>query len=329
MLRRSTVGIALLATMLSACAGGAPDQKSTTDTEANKSVKIGAATIVSHPSLDLIYDGVKEGLAEAGYVEGENLEIALENPQGDMSTLTSIANTYAQGDEDLYVAIATPPAVALAQVITDKPIVFASVTDPVAAGLVDSMDKPGGNVTGTSDQIPPDRQLAVLQEILPELETLGIVYTSSEVNAEVQAKAMQEAAEAAGITVKVATIVNANELGQAAESLDVDAYWTANDNAVISALESLLQVAEANKRFVFTSDADSVTRGAGASFSTDYKAQGLQTATMIAKILDGADPADVPVEIQKGLELTINPEAAKRMGVELPQSIIDQADRTV
>ncbi len=334
MKRRLLVGAALLSTLLAACSGGAatpePGESSGQATSSQKpAVKIGAATIVSHPSLDLIYEGIVEGLAEAGYVEGTNLDIRLENPQGDQATLTNIANTFAGGDEDLYVAIATPPAQALAQVITDKPIVFASVTDPVAAGLVESMEAPGGNITGTSDQIPADKQLAELQRILPELKTLGIVYSSSEVNAEVQAKAMQQAAEAAGITVLTKTIVNSSEVGQAAESLDVDAYWTGNDNAVVSAIESLIQVAEKHQSFVFTSDADSVARGAGASYATDYKAQGVQTAGIIVRILEGANPAEVPAEIQTSLELTVNPEAAKRMGVEIPADVLASADRTV
>lgn len=329
MKRRALLGLALVPGLLAACSAGEGTTAEPGDGDRPAAVKIGAVTIVSHPSLDLIYEGVKEGLADAGYTEGENLEIRLENPQGDQSTLTNIANTFANGDEDLYVAIATPPAQALAQVITDKPIVFASVTDPVAAGLVDSMESPGGNVTGTSDQIPADAQLEVLQEIVPDLATLGIVYTSAEVNAEVQAKGMQEAAEAAGIDVRVATVINSSEVQQAAESLDVDAYWVGNDNAVVSAIESIVQVAEANGRFLFTSDADSVARGAGASYATDYKAQGVQTARMITRILDGAAPADVPVEIQESLELTINPEAAERMGFTLPESVVEKAARTV
>lgn len=322
MLRRLMVALAI-AGLLVACS---PDDNGD---EAGQDVSIGAVTIVSHPSLDLVYEGIVEGLAEAGYVDGENLSIELQNPQGDQSTLTNIANTYASSGNDLFVAIATQPAQALAQVIDDRPIVFASVTDPVAAALVDSLEAPGGNITGTSDQLPPDEQLEMLQEIVADLGTIGIVYSSSEVNAEVQAAAFREVAEAAGIEVHVATVINSSEVAQAAESLDVDAYWVGNDNTVVSAIESLVQVAEANQRFLFTSDADSVERGAAASFSTDYKAQGEQTARIIVRVLEGADPAEVPVEIQESLELTINPEAAARMGFELPDSIVEQAARSV
>ncbi|MBB1516619.1 ABC transporter substrate-binding protein [Tessaracoccus sp. MC1679] len=291
-------------------------------------VSIGAVTIVSHPSLDAVFEGIREGLAQAGYVEGENLTLEFQNPQGDQATLTSIANTYAASDHDLFVALATPPAQALAQVVQDRPIVFASVTDPVAAGLVESMDNPGGNVTGTSDQLPTDEQLAVIQRIMPEVKTVGIVYSSAEVNAQVQAEAAIEAGAELGIEVKTATITNSSEVQQAAESLDVDAYFVLVDNTVVSAMESMIQVAEQRQRLLVTSDPDSVERGAAAALATDYKAQGLQTAAMIARIIEGADPAETPVELAEALDLVINPAAAERMGVTIPDDVAEDAATT-
>lgn len=342
MKRRALLGSLLAATLLAAgCAtttqpANTVPPQGTTEAPASpnapdgtETVRIGAVTIVSHPSLDAVFEGVREGLADAGYVEGENLEIDFQNPQGDQQTLANIVNTFAGSDADLFVAIATPPAQALAQVVTDRPIVFASVTDPVEAGLVDSMENPGGNVTGTSDQIPSDQQLEALMEIMPDLETIGIVYTSSEVNAEIQANAMTEAAAEHGIEVRTATVINSSEVAQAAESLDVDAYYVGNDNNVVSAIESMIQIAERNQTFLFTSDADSVERGAGASYATDYKAQGRQTAGMVARILGGEEPRDVPVETQESLELTLNPTAAEAMGVEFTQEILDKAARII
>lgn len=323
MLRRTLAGVVLSVALLSGCGqpGAAPSPS-----ETKKSVSIGAVTIVSHPSLDQVYEGVKEALAEAGYVEGENLDIELQNPQGDQATLANIANTYASSDKDLFVAIATPPAQALAQVIQNKPIVFASVTDPVAAGLVASMQEPGGNVTGTSDQLPTDQQLKVIQEIMPGVKSVGIVYSSAEVNAQVQAEAAIEAGAQLGIEVLTATITNSSEVQQAAESLDVDAYFVLVDNTVVSAIESMVQVAEQNQRLLVTSDADSVDRGAAAALATDYKAQGKQTGAMVARIIEGADPATTPVELQESLEFVVNPEAAKRMGTTIPEDVVAKAD---
>ena len=189
MFRRVVVGGALVgALLLSGCGVSATPADdptaagSSAAVVAKESVSIGAVTIVSHPSLDLVYEGIQEGLAEAGYVEGENLTLDFQNPQGDQATLTSIANTFAASDKDLFVAIATPPAQALAQVIQDRPIVFASVTDPVAAGLVESMEAPGGNVTGTSDQLPVEAQLKLIRAMLPDATKTGIPYTTSATN---------------------------------------------------------------------------------------------------------------------------------------------------
>lgn len=329
MLRRIMTGVAVAASLFAAaCGGQSPTETSAPADNGKRDVKIGAVTIVSHPSLDLVYEGIVEGLAEAGYTEGDNLTIDLQNPQGDQATLVNIANTYASSDNDLFVAIATPPAQALAQVEQKRPIVFASVTDPVAAGLVETMEAPGGNVTGTSDQLPTDQQLAVIKDILPDVMSVGIVYSSAEVNAQVQAERAIEAGKELGIEVKTATVTNSSEVQQAAESLDVDAYFVLVDNTVVSAIESMIQVAEANGRLLVTSDADSVERGAAAALATDYKAQGIQTAGIIVDILEGADPATTPVQLQEGLELAVNPEAAERMGVALPGTVVEQAAKT-
>ncbi|WP_353081932.1 ABC transporter substrate-binding protein [Tessaracoccus lapidicaptus] len=332
MLRRAVTGAALAAALLMAGCGTSAEPTATTPassgTEEKPSVSVGAVTIVSHPSLDAVYEGIKEGLADAGYVDGENLTLEFQNPQGDQATLTNIANTYAASDHDIFVALATPPAQALAQVIQDRPIVFASVTDPVAAGLVDDLEAPGANVTGTSDQLPTDRQLQVIQQILPDVETVGIVYSSAEVNAQVQAEAAIEAGKELGIEVLTATITNSSEVQQAAESLDVDAYFVVVDNTVVSAMESMVQVAEQRQRLLVTSDPDSVQRGAAAALATDYRAQGVQTAGMIARIIEGADPASTPVEFAESLELSVNPAAAERMGVTLPDEVLEQAATT-
>lgn len=319
MIRRALAGACIAGLLLTACGEA--------DEEAN--VSISAVTIVSHPSLDAVYEGIREGLADAGYVEGDNLALEFQNPQGDQSTLTSIANTYAASDADLFVALATPPAQALAQVIEDRPIVFASVTDPVTAGLVDSFEAPGGNVTGTSDQLPTDEQLRVILDIDPTVETVGIVYSSAEVNAQVQAEAAVEAGNELGITVETATVANSSEVQQAAESLDVDAYFILVDNTVVSAMATMVQVAEDKQSLLVTSDPDSVEIGAAAALSTDYRSQGLQTAAMIVRILEGADPAETPVEVQESLEFVVNPNAAKRMGVTIPDEVLAKADRTV
>lgn len=337
MFRRAVAGSVLAGALMLAGCGTTSEPEVTSSTVESSTesapaekpaVSIGAVTYVSHPSLDAVYEGIQEGLAEAGYVEGENLTMELQNPQADQATLSNIANTFAASDFDLFLAIATPPAQALAQVIQDRPVVFAAVSDPVAAGLVTSVDAPGGNVTGTSDMLPTDRQFQVIQQILPDVKTVGIVYSSGEVNAQVQAEAAIAAGKDLGIEVKTATVTNSSEVQQAAESLDVDAYFVLVDNTVVSAMESMIQVAEQNQRLLITSDPDSVERGAAAALATDYKAHGLQTAALIVDVIEGADPATTPVQFAESLELSVNPEAAKRMGVTIPDDVLAEAAYT-
>ncbi|MGA4670478.1 ABC transporter substrate-binding protein [Propionibacteriaceae bacterium Y1923] len=293
-------------------------------------VKIGGVTIVSHPSLDAIWQGFKDGMKEAGYEEGVNVEYDFQNPQGDQSTLNSIASTFANSDKDLFVSIATPPSQALVQAITDRPILFSGVTDPVGAGLVDSLDKPGGNVTGATDANPPKPVLELIKEIKPETKTVGIVYTSSEANSEIQTKQAQEAAQELGLEIKVATVTNSNEVQQAAASLDVDAFYVGNDNNVVSAIEALLQEAEKKGAIVVTSDEDSVSKGAAAAISIDYYQQGLDTAKLAVEILkNGKNPGDLPVSFQSDLALVVNPAAAERQGTPLPEAVLSRAAKTV
>ncbi|GAA4904602.1 ABC transporter substrate-binding protein [Tessaracoccus lubricantis] len=292
-----------------------------------ESYKVGIATIVSHPALDAVAEGFTEAMAEAGYTEGENLEIDLQNAQGDQSTLTNIANTFASSDYDGFLAIATPTAQALANVIADRPIVFGAVTDPVAAGLMQDWEAPDANITGVSDMNPMDAQLDLIKEVLPEAASVGIVYSSGEVNSEVQVQEAQKAAESRGLEIKTATVTNSAEVQQAAESLDVDAYLIPTDNTVVSAAESLVQVAEQKSVAVFASDESTMERGAAAGLSVNYTQQGKDAAAVLLKMLEGTPASEIPVETQKQFDLFVNEEAAAAQGIELPAAVVDRATK--
>ncbi len=319
---RAIVGaIAAASLFLTACsddggADAAPDE-----------VRIGIVNLVSHPALDAAQDGFIEGLAEAGYVEGENLTLDMQNANGDQSTLTNIANTMASAEYDLYYAIATPTTQSLAQVITEAPIVFAAVTDPVAAGLLESWDAPDANVTGVSDMNPMQAQIELIQEILPDVTTVGIVYASGEVNSEVQVAEAEEAAQSLGITIETATVTNSSEVQQAAQSLDVDAYLIPTDNVVVSAAESVIQVAEQKQVPVFASDESTMERGAAAGLSVNYTQQGLDAAAVAVQLLEGAAPADIPVATQEQFDLFVNEAAAEAQGITLSADVVDRSAR--
>ena len=312
------VSLALLASM-AACGSN----NSSSSSASGSALKIGIAQIVSHPSLDAIRQGFKDCMGTLGY---DNVSYDEENPEGDQAALTSIANNFKSGNLDLVVAITTPVAQAMAQAIRNRPIIFAGVTDPVSAGLVTSFDSPGGNLTGTSDYPPIDAQIQLIEDIKPDVKSIGIVYSSSEVNAEVQMNLAKTAAAKLGIEVRSAAITNTSEVQQAAVSLKgVDAFYVGNDNSVVSAIEGLVQAAEQQRVPVIAADPDSVSRGATASYAINQSEMGCQTAKIADQVLKGADTATLPVvkmaDLSDSLELTINPTAAARQGVTIPESV--------
>lgn len=289
-------------------------------------IEIGIIQYVSHEALDAVAEGFEAELEAQGY--GDRINIDLQNAQADQGTLTAIANQFAQGDLELVLAIATPAGQAAAQAFDEVPVVFSAVTDPVSAELVDSWEAPGGNVTGVSDMNPVAEQLKLLLEIAPDVKSVGIVYASGEVNSEVQVAAAEEAAATLGLTIATAAVSNSSEVQQAAESLNVDAFYVPTDNTVVSGLEGLIQVAESKQVPVISSDTGSVERGAIASQSVDYLQQGKDAATMAIAILEGGDPASMPVQVQEQFALSINPDAAERMGITLPDSVLERAAET-
>ncbi len=328
---------ATAALFLSACGGGSavpggsmpPSEESVAPVEGGEMLEIGIVNYVSHPALDAVQQGFIDGLAEAGYKDGEKVTLDLQNAQADQGTLTAIANQFAQGGKDLVLAIATPSGQAVAQVITDKPVLFGAVTDPVAADLVADWDAPGGNITGASDLNPVADQLKLLLEIAPDVKTVGIVYSSGEVNAEVQVEAAEEAAKELGLTIEKSAVSNSSEVQQAAQSLDVDAFYVPTDNNVVAGIEALIQVAEQKKIAVVASDEGSVERGAAASLTVNYEEQGRDLAAMAVDIFENdADTATMPVKLQETFDLNVNPDAAERMGVAIPDDMAERAIKT-
>lgn len=314
---------------LAACSGensdGADSGTAGTDGNGSESYAVGINQLVQHPALDAATAGFKESLEEAG------VEVTFEeqNANGEQATALTIAQQFANDDLDLVLAVATPAAQATAQNITDIPVLFTAVTDPVSAELVDSNEAPGGNVTGTSDAAPIDDQLNLLTQLVPDAETIGIVYSSGEVNSEVQVEAVEEAAWQQDLEVTTQTVTTVNEIQQAVEALgDVDAIYVPTDNMVVSGISSLIQVAEQNQIPVIGAEAGTVEGGAVATVGIDYTELGRQTGEMALRILrDGEDPATMPVEIASGFTYVVNEEAAERMGVEIPQEILDEAER--
>lgn len=311
--------VATAALALVGCTSGGNQPTTPGGGAADQEYKIGITQIVAHPSLDAAREGFKQAITDAGLKASfdEN------NAQGDPATATSIASKLNTGNFDLVLAIATPTAQASAQVITNKPILFTAVTDPVAADLVASNEAPGGNVTGTTDMNPVADQIKLVKRIKPEARTVGVIYSSGEVNSAVQVDLARTAAQAEGLTLEEKTITNTGEVAQAAAALNVDAIYVPTDNNVVSGLAAVVQVAEQKKIPLIVGEGDSVREGGLATIGIDYNKLGYQTGEMAVRILkDGADPATMPVEAQKEFVTYVNTEAAQRMGVTLPADLV-------
>ena len=297
----------------------------------NAKLKIGIIQIVEHPALDAARKGFLDELAQKGYKEGENLEVNYQNAQNDQGNLQTIARQLAQEKCDLILAIATPSAVAMANETSEIPILITAVTDPVSAKLVKNNDKPGTNVTGTTDMNPVKDQLKLIKDIVPNAKKVGIIYSSSEVNSQVQVKIADEAAPELSLKLTKVTVTASSEVMQAAQSLAgrVDAIYLPTDNMVISSLASVVKVAEANKIPVISGESESVASGALATVGIDYYKLGQTTGDMALRVIKGEKPQDMAIEKQEGTELVLNLKAAKNMGVTIPESIISKAKNII
>ncbi|NLY79497.1 MAG: ABC transporter substrate-binding protein [Lysinibacillus sp.] len=315
-----------LVLLLAACGGGGDNASQSTTTEGNKEngtteetkkFKIGVTQIVEHPSLNAAYQGFQDALKDAGL----EVEYDYQNALGDNSLNTQIAQNLASAGVDLIFANSTPSAQAAKNVTSDIPIIFTSVTDPVEAQLIDSIEAPGANVTGTID-LHPDVIQTTVEFMKNELgvESIGMVYNAGEPNSVAQVNQVKAVAEPLGMKVEGATVSQSSEITQAAESLlgKVDAFYIITDNTVVSALESVIQVANDNKLPLVVGELDSVRRGGLLAFGFEYYDIGYQAGEMAAKILKGeATPADIPAEYPESLNLVINKDTAEHLGLEV------------
>jgi len=287
--------------------------------------------IVEHPALDAVHEGVKDELAERGYREGENLRLMHESAQGNSAIASQIARKFVGENPDVIVAIATPSAQTVAAAARNVPVVFSAVTDPVAAKLVQSWEAPGANITGVSDMLPIEKHLDMLQRAMPDAKRIGTVYNPGEANAAALIELLEERLQARGMELVKGAATKTSEVLGAARSLvgKADAIYLTTDNTVISAAEAVISVGERSKIPVFAADTATVERGAVAALGFNYYNHGRQTGAMVARVLEGAGTADMPVETMEELDLYVNPEAAERMGVTLPEDLIQEAVKVV
>ena len=282
--------------------------------------RIGISQFITHQSLDATREGFVDELAKQGYIEGKNIEIDLQNAQGEQRNLKTISQQLAESS-DVVLAIATPSAQSLANTTQTTPVIFSAVTDPVSAKLVESREHPGGNVTGTSDQSSDaiSTQINLIKKVLPKAKTIGILYTQSEPNSVVQKDEAKRLLKEKGFTVVEKTILDSNNVKAAAESLmaEVDMVFVPTDNIISSTMETVKQVSIKHKVPVFGGSTEMVAVGGLYNYGTNYEELGRQTARMLIRVLKGEKPENIAVELPEKLELHTNQEMADALGIDI------------
>lgn len=299
---------------------------------AAKDVKTVALTyIVDHPAINAVRNGIVDALGDAGYVDGKTMKLIVQSAQGSMPTQLQIAKQFAGEKPNLMVAISTPSAQALQSTAGATPVVFSAVTDPVGAKLVASMEKPGANVTGTSDMQPLGPTLQLIKSLVPSAKRIGVVYNGGEANSVSQVQALKREAGKEALEIIESTASQSAMVGDAARSLvgRVDAILLPTDSTVISAVEGVVSVGQKAKLPIFASDTDSVTRGAVAALGFNYYALGKLSGKMAADILGGSSPSTMAVGTLQTQDLYLNMKSAVAMGVEVTESLKASAAKVI
>lgn len=281
-------------------------------------IKIGVLQYAEHSALDSAREGFAEALKEEGFTE-DKVSFNIQNAMGDQSNLQTIAEQLSRKN-DLNFTIATPAAQAMINVDERTPTIFTAVTDPIAASLLVNSEAPEGNITGTVDLTPVDKQVEKLLKIVPNAKTVGIFYNSSEVNSESQAKIAKETLEKNGVKVVEKTVTSTNDVQQVITSLanEVDAIYFPTDTTVASTISTIGEVLKEKKVPALGGD-KAVLEGMLVTYGVDYKEIGKQAGHQAAQILKGKKISELPVEQPKKLAVDINESMASALGLDKEQ----------
>lgn len=313
------------ACMLSACSP-ADNKQSTADSNIKK---VAITAIVEHPALDAVRKGVIEELKAEGYEEGKNLQLDFQSAQGNTATAGQIAKKFAGSKPDVIVTIGTPSAQSMVASSRTIPIVYAAVTDPVSAKLVPSWEASKTNVTGVSDELPLPAQIEIMKKTVPNLKSVGYVYSPGEINSTVVMKQLQTLLAKDGIALVSVPAQRTTDVPQAAKSLQgkVDLIYTSLDNNVVSAYESMYKVAKDMKMPLVASDTGSVKRGAAIALGVNYHELGVATGKIVGRILKGEKPGDIPSQRMSvdQLELLVSKSHAAEQGITLSEELLKRS----
>ncbi len=288
---------------------------------------VAITAIVEHPALDTIRKGVVDQLEKEGFVDGKTVKINFQSAQGSTATAAQIARKFVGDKATVIIPISTPSAQPVVAATKTIPIVYSAVTDPVAAKLVKSWEPSGTNVTGVSDHKPMQPQLELAQKLVPNLQSIGYVYSAGEVNSAIVLEELKEVAVKAGIKVVPVAVQRSADIGTAARSLNgkVQAIYISEDNAVVSAYEALHKAALEIKVPVIASDSDTVKRGALAAYAVNQYDIGVETGKVAARILKGEKAGNIPTHEVSKMSLSLNQQTAKEFGMIISDSLKAEA----
>lgn len=295
---------------------------------APKSVAI--LSIVDHPALDATRDGVIDELKAAGY-DKDKVKIQFQSAQGNTATAGQIARKFIGDKPDAIVAISTPAAQSVVAATKTIPVVFTTVTDPVAAKLVSSWQPSGTNVTGVSDSVAIGPQVDLILKVKPDAKRVGMVFSPGEVNSTVVVKELKEELTKRGMTLVEVPAARTIDVAPAAKSLvgKVDVIYTNTDNNVISTYESLVGIANQATIPLIAGDNSVAKRGAAAALGMSYYDLGRQTGKIVVRLLEGEKPGTIAPEVGNKLSLSVNPAAAQKQGVTLPAELVQSAQEVI
>lgn len=313
---KKTVALALalaLLIALSACGGK-------TDAE----YRIGVVMMIENGAFTDMYDGLVDGLADAGYVDGENLAIDYQNAQGDATNLATICQGMADSGYDLVVTIATPATQAFVGLESETPCVFCAVGAPVAAGVMRALDTPDMNATGTSNAVPAGDILALGRTITPDVQTVGLIYCTGEVNAVSTMDGAKTYLTENGLAFEEVTVASSADVQTATQSLlsrGVDCVFVANDSVVQSAVDLLVELCNEAGVPTYCCSATTVASGCLATLAMSDTAIGEQTAQIAARVLAGESVADIPAVVVPADQVTVNQNTMDALGLTLPDAV--------
>ncbi|MBE5782738.1 MAG: ABC transporter substrate-binding protein [Clostridiales bacterium] len=289
---------------------------------------IGIIQQMEHVALDQAREGFIQALKDKGYEDGVNIKLNYQNGQGDKSNLATIADQFVGDNADLVLAIATDAAKTMAGKTETIPVLGTAITDYVIALLAESNEKPGYNISGTSDMNPVESQIALIHELFPDAKTVGVLYTSSEDNSVLQAQMAKAAIEKLNLAYTEVTVTNTNDVQQATQQIvtQCDAIYIPTDNVFASAMPIVYGVVADSKTPVITGEAGMAMAGGLATLGLQYYDLGYQTGLMAVEVLNGADVSTMPIQFaNSGYAYTFNKTMADEIGFEIPEKYLEYA----